>query len=211
MNSRIWRNILMLMALGAAFVAAYILIIRPWEMRWGATDAEIAMTLPGDSAPCGATGPSCSSGEVISVSTRAVTIHAPAAAVWHWLIETGVGRGGWFSHEWLENLFATGSANAEAIKPELQSVQVGDHWLFSKLGNVATVTLVEPERVLSLDGWIFYLRPLDAQTTRLTVRYPMHADEFINAPMAFLIFEPAHFVMESGMMMGIKQRAERHQ
>jgi hypothetical protein len=42
----------------------------------------------------------------------------------------------------------------------------------------------------------------------LIVRYPLHADAFINAPLSFSIFEPAHFVMESGMMLGIKERAE---
>ncbi len=209
MNTKRWAIAIILLLVG--LVSSYVFFIRSWEMRWGATDEELAMELPGDSAICGASGPSCPSGDVVSVSTRAVTIHAPAATVWRWLIETGVGRGGWFSHEWLENLFATGSQNTEAIKPELQSAKVGDHWLFTKLGNIATVTLVEPERALSLNGWIFYLRPIDNHTTRLTVRYPMHADELINAPLSFSIMEPAHFVMESGMMLGIKQRAEKYQ
>ena len=210
MHNRIGRALFTAGALGAFLIVAYVLVIRPWEMRWGASDAEIASALPGDSALCGASGPGCSSGDVVSVSTRAVTIKAPTATVWRWLIQTGVGRGGWFSHEWLENLFATGSANADAIKPELQTVAIGDHWLFTKLGNVATVTLLEPERVLSLNGWVFYLRPLDPGTTRLIVRYPLHANEFINAPLSYLIMEPAHFVMESGMLLGIKQRAERN-
>jgi hypothetical protein len=54
-----------------------------------------------------------------------------------------------------------------------------------------------------LNGWIFYLRSLDERTTRLIVRYPMHAEEFIDAPLSLSIFEPAHFVMESSMMLGI--------
>lgn len=211
MNRSTIRNLAILFAIVAIFIGSYVWAVRPWEMRWGATDDELGMTLPGDSAVCGASGPSCPSGDVISVSTRAVTIRAPASTVWHWLIQTGVGRGGWFSHEWLENLFATGSQNADEIKPELQNVNVGDHWLFTKLGNVATVTLVEPERTLSLNGWIFNLRPIDSETTRLVVRYPTHANEFINTPLSFTIMEPAHFVMESGMMQGIKERAERYQ
>jgi hypothetical protein len=211
MNKIVFRHTLIIIALFALFIGSYVTIVRPWEMRWGATDEELAMALPGDSAICGASGPSCHSGDVASVSTRAVTIHAPAATVWGWLIETGVERGGWFSHEWLENLFATGSQNTEEIKPELQSVKLGDHWLFTKLGNVATVTLLDPERTLSLNGWIFHLRPIDNHTTRLIVRYPMHSDELINAPLSFSIMDPAHFVMESGMMLGIKERAERYQ
>jgi hypothetical protein len=95
MNTKRWATAIVL--LFGVLVSSYIFFVRPWEMRWGATDEELAMALPGDSAVCGASGPSCPSGEVASVSTRAVTIHAPAATVWSWLIETGVGRGGWFS------------------------------------------------------------------------------------------------------------------
>jgi hypothetical protein len=32
----------------STFVFAYIFVIRPWHMRWGATDQEVAMALPGD-------------------------------------------------------------------------------------------------------------------------------------------------------------------
>jgi hypothetical protein len=58
-------------------------------------------------------------------------------------------------------------------------------------------------------GWSFVLHPIDAATTRLIVRYPMRPDELFHPTLSFAIFEPAHFVMESGMMLGIKQRAER--
>jgi hypothetical protein len=106
-------------------VLSYSFFVRPWDLRWGATDEEVSMTLPGDSAICGASGQGCPSGQVVSISTRAVTIHAPAAMVWRWLIQTGIGRGGWYSHEWLENLLATGSQNTSEIKPEWQSVKSG--------------------------------------------------------------------------------------
>jgi len=60
-------------------------------------------------------------------------------------------------------------------------------------------------------GWTFFLQPLDAQTTRFIVRYasfPVKGN--LSAALYYYpIFEPAHFVMESGMMLGIKQRAER--
>ncbi len=57
-----------LVSLLAGFVLLYIVVIRPWHMRWGATDQEVAMALPGDAiaAPDAET------------STRAITIHAPA-------------------------------------------------------------------------------------------------------------------------------------
>jgi hypothetical protein len=31
------------------------------------------------------------------------------------------------------------------------------------------------------------------------------------APLSLLVFEPAHFIMERGMLLGIKKRAERRQ
>jgi hypothetical protein len=53
-------------------------------------------------------------------------------------------------------------------------------------------------------GWSFFLQPIDAQTTRLLVRYPAQDHPIYY----YSLLEPAHFIMESGMMLGIKQRAE---
>ena len=35
-------------ALGGAALAVYALFVRPWHLRWGATDEELKMSLPGD-------------------------------------------------------------------------------------------------------------------------------------------------------------------
>jgi hypothetical protein len=35
---------------------------------------------------------------------RAITIKAPAEAVWPWLVPLGYGRGGFYSYDWIENL-----------------------------------------------------------------------------------------------------------
>jgi hypothetical protein len=61
-------------ALGA--LTAYVRIIRPWTKRWGATNAEVAMELPGDAIVVRAD----------YVATRAITIDASADDVWPWLI-----------------------------------------------------------------------------------------------------------------------------
>jgi hypothetical protein len=34
----------------------------------------------------------------------AITIRAPAARVWPWLVQLGQGRGGLYGYDWLENL-----------------------------------------------------------------------------------------------------------
>lgn len=185
----------------ALIILSYALFVRPWSMRWGATEADERLRLPGDSLiPAGAT-----------VSTCAVTVHAPASEVWPWLLQLGQGRGGFYSYEWLENLFAAKMHNAERIVPEYQKLKVGDSISYQQNGPAARVMLLEPERALVIgEGWTFALVPVDSATTRFIVRYPY--DRIVNIPHALYyhsIFEPAHFVMEVGMMLGIKQRAER--
>jgi hypothetical protein len=184
---------------------AYFAALRLWHMRWGATDDEVRMTLPGDQYFA----------KNVQVSTRALTIRAPAPTVWHWLVQLGQGRGGWYSYDWLENLFEAHMENADRILPELQNLKIGDKISFTRGGeandvNSAPVVMLEPERMLVIrGGWSLVLRSIDANTTRLIVRYP---SENLNDPIAaftyYTIFEPAHFVMESGMMLGIKAHAE---
>lgn len=135
--------------------ALYILIARPYHLRWGATDAEVAMIMPGDAliAPNAI------------VSTRAVTIHAPAATVWAWLVQTGQNRGGdWHSYAWLENLFAAAMVEGDALAARLQELRVGDP-LFMHAAATANPTLavevmgLEPGQALWLrGGWSDALR-----------------------------------------------------
>jgi hypothetical protein len=62
------------------FVAAP--FMRHWHRRWGATDAEVAAPMPGDELV-----PGCQ-----YRCTRAITIDAPPAVVWSWLVQVGFGR-----------------------------------------------------------------------------------------------------------------------
>ena len=99
-----------------AFIPLYAGIVRPWFMHWGAIATEQQMALAGDSfIPANTV-----------VSTRAITIHAPAARVWSWLVQLGQERGGFYSYDWLENLFMAKMHNANHIVPEWQQPQVGD-------------------------------------------------------------------------------------
>lgn len=185
----------------AFIILCYAFIVRPWSMRWGATTVEESLRLPGDSLiPAGST-----------VATCAVTIHAPVSEVWSWTVQLGQERGGFYSYEWLENLFAADMHNAESIVPEYQNLKVGDRLSFQRNGPSTVVTLIKPERTLVLGaGWTFATIPMDSVTTRFIVRYPYDRIESIAHGLYYhSIFEPAHFVMEVGMMLGIKQRAER--
>jgi hypothetical protein len=59
-------------------------------------------------------------------TTRAVTIEAPPAAVWPWIVQMGQGRAGFYSYDWLENLFGLEIHNADRIHPEWQDLAPGD-------------------------------------------------------------------------------------
>jgi hypothetical protein len=179
----------------------YGVIARPFHMRWGATDAELAMRLPSDSLiPTGSV-----------VSTRAITIDAPQAVVWRWLAQLGQGRGGFYSYTWLENLFDAEMRNADSIVPALQELRAGDRISYQQDGPSDRVSHVEPGCCFTIgNGWQFYLQALEGDRTRLIVRYASDVASFPGGALFYYpIFEPAHFVMESGMMLGIKARAER--
>jgi hypothetical protein len=72
------------------------------------------------------------------------------------------------------------------------------------------VTLVKRNQYYSLGGWTFQVQPIDSGHTRLLVRYPSMEvrQSKVNQAYYYGLFEPLHFIMESGMLMGIKQRAE---
>ena len=77
---------------------------------------------------------------------------------------------------------------------------------------IALVVLVYKNEYYSLSGWTFYLHTIDTTNTRLLVRYPsmeVRQSKFTKL-YYYGLFEPLNFIMETGMMMGIKQKAERH-
>ena len=60
------------------------------------------------------------------VTTRAITVHAPAGAIWPWLAQLGSGRGGAYSYDWIENLLGLNMHSAGEILPRDQDIKVGD-------------------------------------------------------------------------------------
>ena len=171
-------------------------------MNWGATEAETRARLPGDELLEQADG----------VSTRAITIDAPANAVWPWIAQMGPSpRGGAYTYDWIENLLGLNMHSVERVLAEFQHPQVGDTIGYGP--NRMRLERVEPERVLawrSEDGnwvWSFVLDEQDGQTrliSRNRFRLPSISAKIGMAPM-----EPASLVMERKMLHGMKQRAER--
>jgi hypothetical protein len=180
----------------------YYIGVRPWSSRWGSTDAEVAMVFPGDKY--------IKPGS--EISTRAININAPVKAVWPWIVRLGQERGGFFSYSLFENTFGAEMVNADQIKPDDEIIHVGDRFSYlanGPEGTYGTVDLVEENRIMDVGGWGFLLQPQDDQTTRLVVRYAFEVgDSFMAKVIYYGMFEQAHFIMESGMMLGIKQRAE---
>ena len=209
---------------GALLPWVYLLIVRPWHMRWGATDEDVRKSLPGDELVPHPT----------LESTRALTIRAPAEEVWRWLVQLGQDRGGFYSYDRLENLAGADIHNVDRIVPQMQHLKVGD---FVPMAPVQwgvpmggfTVVRIEPERAVvwrqgwpddveklspsEAEGrgtWAFVLEEVDEGTTRLLLRErsglkPRMRDVLLN----YLFIERQHFVMEWRMLKGIKERAER--
>jgi hypothetical protein len=195
-----------LAAAGAGVLAAYVLRVRPWHIRWGATDEEVRGRLPGD--------------ELVEhpnvEATHAITIDAPVEEVWPWLVQIGQDKGGFYSYAWLENMVGCRLQNADRILPEYQQLSAGDTVRLHPQAPPLPVLICEPPHALVLGNnmerpgtWGFYLGELDGGRTRLVVRG--RGDWGAGLPgrlLARALFEPAHFIMERKMLLGIKSRAE---
>ena len=185
----------------AALVALYPLLRRP-ILTWGATTEEAGSRLPGDELLEEADG----------VSTRAITIDAPAAAVWPWLAQMGPSpRGGAYTYDWIENLLGLDMHSVDRVLPEFQHPEVGD--TIGLGSNRMRIERVEPEHVLAWRSedrnwvWTFVLAESDSATrliSRNRFRLPSLA-----ARIGMLPMEPGSLLMERRMLRGIKKRAER--
>jgi hypothetical protein len=207
-------------AIGA--LSYYALAVRPWLLRWGTTADEATTGLPGDDLV-----PSAA-----YVTTRAVTVRSPADAIWPWLVQLGQGRAGFYTYDRLEQLVGAAIQSADRILPEQQQLAVGDTIRLSPVGG-PKVALLEagrslvlfetmdlrtgrsvpttPRRWWTMDWtWSFSLRSTTDGATRLLIhtRADFRPRTLLKIAMVLLL-EPAHFVMERGMLLGIKRRAER--
>jgi hypothetical protein len=195
-----WRFVLPVLAI---LWCAYLGVLHPWLMSWGATPEEIARALPGDElAPA-------------SYFTRAITIEAPPSAVWRWIVQIGQDRAGFYSNTWLENLTGANIHNADVIHPEWQQRAIGDRvplarpdLLGGALRSVSHTDIValEPERMIANIPGRFVLQPIDEHTTRLLFRESIESQGPVVT--RWLAWDPMHFVMVQRMLRGIKERAE---
>jgi hypothetical protein len=208
-----------------AFLLAYVAILRPWHLRWGADEEEVVGFLPGDDVVPDAD----------LSATHAIAIDASAADIWPWLVQMGQGRGGLYSYDWLENLVGCDIHSVDRVIPELGRLRVGDTirlgppgYPFNIVGSIdsgrslvlyGSLAPSEPDDLLPSDTvereafvstWAFVLRPIDVGHTRLVVRFRASWSPSVAAFVGYRGFlEPAHFIMERKMLLGIRERVER--
>ena len=194
-------RILLACGLAAAGAVAFLRLFRPWHLRWGATDFEVASELPGDEVVA---DPSFN-------ATRALTVEASPAEVWPWIAQLGFGRAGWYSYDLLDNL---GRRSADRIIPSLQDVRVGDLVPLGPGGGLRVKGLVPGKWLLWWDGigtstWLWSLEQVAPGQTRLVTRVrTRYRWTHPSILFALLLLEPWDFPMMRKCMLGIKQRAE---
>jgi len=213
MDSVIILTLAPIIALVALFVTA-----RKYMITWGTAQDDLTQPYSADTLI----------DNVVTVSTRKILIKTTPEKIWPWLVQMGQGRGGFYSYDWLENLFGLNIHNSDTIVPEYQTLKTGDLIPFWD-GAGINVLRIEPLKTLVLGGslkpdkgvtyqseksvggtWSFHLSPESADTTHLIIR--TRIEKFKPALLCFLLarllIEPIHFIMERKMMVGIKKRSE---
>jgi hypothetical protein len=174
--------------------------------RWGATDAEIPATFPGDELVP----------EPASFVNRAVTIHAAPETIYPWTVQSDALKGGWYSYTWLETyLLRCQMVNADRIHPEWQNLQVGDEvrmcldepappsYIVAQIHPNRAIVMGHKENGEWVDLYQFVILPQDDGSSRLVLRTrTMAVGGF------WTVFHAGFFIMERGMLLGIKERAE---
>ena len=183
-------------------VVIYLLIIRPWHLKWGATKEELMLELPGDN---NVHKPNFN-------ATRGITINSTPELVWRWIIQIGSKRAGWYSIDWMDN---AGIKSSDKILPEFQKIEVGQFIPFTpdQKNGLWVKEFKENEYILWADKegkgtWLWYLYPVDEKQsrllTRLRTKYVWKGFWIIY----YLLYDFGDIVMMSKCMKGIKLRAE---
>lgn len=181
----------------------YLLVLRPWHLRWGTTDYELKLSLPADNI---VTNPDFN-------ATRGITINSTPENIWNWIIQIGSGRAGWYSIDWIDN---GGIKSSLELLQEFQTIETGQFIPFTldQKNGMWVKEFKEHEYILWVDKegkatWLWYLYSVDDTHTRLLTRlrtkYVWQGLWIIY----YLIYDFGDIVMMSKCMKGIKLRAEQ--
>ena len=185
----------------AAAVGAYLRWFRPWQLTWGAGPEEVSRAMPGD--------------ELVPQptfnATRAITIGAAPERIWPWLVQVGLGRGGWYSYDILDNL---GRPSARRIIPELQNLAVGDIVPMSPDGRHGIpVQRMDPPLSMvwgapGVTSWTWQLEPVSDGSTRVISRIRARYRWFPPAMAFSALVEFGDIWMMRKMLLNLRERAE---
>lgn len=184
-------------------VVTYLLIIRPWHLRWGVTKQETMLSLPGD--------------DIVQKpdfnGTRGIRIHSTPELIWRWIIQIGSKRAGWYSIDWMDN---AGIKSSEKILPEFQRIEVGQFIPFTpdQKNGLWIKEFKEYEYILWADkedkaSWLWQLNPSENGTTRLITRLRTKYNWKGIWIIYYILYDIGDIIMMSKCMKGIKARAEK--
>jgi hypothetical protein len=184
-------------------VVAYILLIRPWHLKWGATKEDLMLELPGDSIVY----------KPDFNATRGITIHSSLKVIWQWIIQIGSKRAGWYSIDWMDN---AGIKSSDKILPEFQKIEVGQFIPFTpdQKNGMWVKEFKENEYILWVDKegkatWLWYLYSVDNTRSRLVTRLRTKYNWKGIWIIYYLLYDIGDIIMMSKCMKGIKKRAEK--
>lgn len=173
---------------------------------WGATPDEITSEVIGDNLCPTAT----------LCATRCITINATPDEVFPWIRQMGMGRAGWYSYDWLDNL---GRKSASSILPEWQSVQSGDLIPAGPISFVAAIVEQPRHFVLEIRGigkksprlhfTLAYELRDNPQGTRLVTRMRSHIRLPFGRLFEKLILGPGDGIMLRRQLLNIASCAAR--
>ncbi len=184
-------------------IGFYLIVVRPWQLRWGATTEEVGLNLPGDAL---VTKPDFN-------ATRAIVIAASPERVWRWLVQIGSKRAGWYSIDWIDN---GGVKSATEIIPAFQKIAAGQFIPFTpdqKNGMwvrefAACRYILWTDRV-GRATWLWYLAPTATGEVRLLTRLRTKYKWSSYWIIYYLLYDVGDIIMMSACLRGIKNRAEQ--
>jgi hypothetical protein len=198
--------------IGAAAALIVIVIGAVWMgtaiPTWGSTAQEVARVLPNDEVVA----------EPNLTWTHGITVNAPAEEVYPWLVQIGDSRAAFYSISFIENAICMLSdacryINADKVHPEWQTPEKGkqgiimDYMVIQDYASGQWVLAAATNKLPMKWTWLWYVEPVDDGTSRLIVRHRNDYPADFPEKMVTAVFN-AGFIMERGMILGIKARAE---
>lgn len=185
-------------------IAAAFAFISPWTRTYGATPEELNRSYIGD--------------EIISdpnlTWTHGITINAPPEKVWPWIIQIGDTRAAFYSYTFIENMFGDPDLyhNADRIHEEWQNPPIDQGIIadFMKIKKYeAGKYMLTGEDMDGMDWtWLWQIEPAGENNTRLNIRMRIAVEGQGNMDLLGEAINLSGFVMEKGMLNGLKARAE---